>query len=206
MDDNEDIIPKWAVGLSHRDRRFVEEYLVDLNGRNAILRVGRANINEGGYASNESAKVAATQMLRKPKICRAIELALNEFGITKLWIIEELAKIARADLSVFGKIKGGRVIWKDHDDIDPEMLPLIAEMSETVGEFGRTISVKLLNDRPALGRLAKLLGMERNKLELSGPDGGAIPVASPRALFMERLAAMKRNSGGGAEPEDKESV
>jgi phage terminase small subunit len=196
--DNDDVIPKWAVGLSHRQRRFVEEYLVDLNGRNAILRIGRSNPDaDPEYSSDLSARNAALQMKRNPKVCRAIEIALNEFGVTKLWIIEELVKLARADLSQFGCIEEGRVKWKDHAEIDPELLPLMSEMSETITEFGTTITIKLLNDRPALMKLAKLLGMERQKLEISGPDGGAVQVESPRAILMERLAGMKRNSETG---------
>ena len=61
--------PDWAAGLPDRQRCFVEEYLVDLNGTQAAIRAG--------YAETDAA-VEAHRQLRKAKIAAAISDALAE--------------------------------------------------------------------------------------------------------------------------------
>ena len=55
---NEKLNPKQAA--------FVKEYLVDRNGKQALIRAG--------YAAGQSAEVSASRMIRIPKIKLAIEI------------------------------------------------------------------------------------------------------------------------------------
>jgi phage terminase small subunit len=52
-------------GLTPKQERFIEEYLVDFNGTKAAIRAG--------YKPGKSAEVQAYQNLRKPQIAQAIE-------------------------------------------------------------------------------------------------------------------------------------
>lgn len=201
------VTPKWAEGLTHRERLFVEEYLTDLNGTAAMVRIGTEGTTAQGkkYANRESASVASAQMRAKPEVVRAIEIALNEVGVTRLWIIDELGKIARADLSKFLTIEGGKVRVYDHDDIDPGLLPLLSEVSQGFDKDGNAtgITVKLKSDSAALRYLAKLLRMEVDRTEISGPDQGPIEVQDPAERIMAQLRMLKaRNEEAAAKPKE----
>jgi phage terminase small subunit len=55
--------------LTVRQRRFVEEYLIDLNGTQAAIRAGH---------SSKTAKVTASQLLPEPNLRAALEAAVND--------------------------------------------------------------------------------------------------------------------------------
>lgn len=180
--------PAWAAELNIRERRFVEEYLVDLSAKQAAIRAGLGK-------TPKSASEIASRMRRKQTVATAISALLAErAGATGSRIIEELGKLAFADVTDIVKVKDGRVIVTDTDQLSPDQRAAIAEISETVNENGRTIKVKMHEKGAALDRLAKVLGMYRDRVELSGPDGGAITVESVvdvRARILERLARIK---------------
>src|SRR6266853_2383774 len=95
--------------LTAKERTFVEEYLVDLNGTQAAIRAGY---------STRSAAVIAHENLRKPKIALALDRAMAErCGVTRPRIVDELAKIAFSDIR---KV----VTWR------PEMTTVASEGEE----------------------------------------------------------------------------
>lgn len=65
----EDYIEPWAVDLLPDDALFVREFLIDLNGYQAMLRCGKSEVN---------ARTNAARMIRRPKIANAIALAMEE--------------------------------------------------------------------------------------------------------------------------------
>lgn len=72
--------------LRPKQKRFVEEYLIDLNGKQAAVRAG--------YAAG-SAHVTASRLLSRPDIRNLVTSALGDrFGVTHCAIVEELAAIA----------------------------------------------------------------------------------------------------------------
>jgi hypothetical protein len=76
--------------LNPRQKSFVEQYLVDLNGTQAAIRAG--------YSPGSAAEIAY-ENLRKPHIAEAIAKALAEHGgIMAARIVDELAKIAFSDI------------------------------------------------------------------------------------------------------------
>jgi phage terminase small subunit len=74
--------------LTPRQRRFIEEYLIDLNGTGAAIRAG--------YSPN-AAKEIASENLTKPNIAAAVDRAIAErsrrTGITADRVLMELAKV-----------------------------------------------------------------------------------------------------------------
>ena len=82
--------------LTDRQRRFVEEYLVDLNAAAAAIRAG--------YAAT-SARTVGPRLKALPKIRAALEAAMAErrrrVAVTQDRVIEELARIAFADIRDF---------------------------------------------------------------------------------------------------------
>jgi phage terminase small subunit len=83
-----------AAGLNPKQARFVAEYLVDLNGKQAAIRAGY---------SPRSAEVTASKLLRVPKVAEAVRRAnerrLDRVEVTADTVLRELLLIARTDLA-----------------------------------------------------------------------------------------------------------
>ena len=75
--------------MTAKQGRFVDEYLIDLNGTQAAIRAG--------YSPNTAHDIAS-ENLRKPNIAAAVALAMAErskrTGITADRVLEEIAKLA----------------------------------------------------------------------------------------------------------------
>lgn len=80
--------------LTPKQKRFVEEYLIDLNATQAAIRAGY---------SKKTAKSTGCENLTKPDIAKAIQQAkLNRSERTKIdadWLLTRLADEADADIS-----------------------------------------------------------------------------------------------------------
>ena len=79
-----------AKALKRRERDFVREYLIDLNGTQAAIRVGY---------KEQTAPSAASRLLRKPEV-RAyrdalLQEAFEDIGVTKYTIAHEVWEIFR---------------------------------------------------------------------------------------------------------------
>lgn len=81
------------MSLSPKQLRFVQEYLVDLNGKRAAIAAG--------YSAKTS-EVTASKMLRIPKVQAAIQEGQKAkeklLDISKERILKELARIAFSDI------------------------------------------------------------------------------------------------------------
>lgn len=80
------------AGLTAKQQRFVEEYLVDLNATQAAIRAG--------YKA-KTAAVIGSENLKKPYVKAEIQKRQqeksNKTGITQERVLNELAKVAFAD-------------------------------------------------------------------------------------------------------------
>lgn len=85
-----------ANGLTARQQRFVDEYMVDLNATQAAIRAGY---------SERSAQVIGAENLTKPIVAAEIQArraAMSEkLEITREWVLQELAAIAKANATDF---------------------------------------------------------------------------------------------------------
>jgi len=90
--------------LTPRQRRFVEEYLVDLNGKQAAIRAGY---------SPKTAEVQASQSLRNVKVQAAITAAQarrsQRIELTQDTVLRELAVLALSDLTHYAIDDAGNV-------------------------------------------------------------------------------------------------
>lgn len=167
--------------LTDKQKKFVEEYLIDLNATQAAIRAGY---------KPENAQQIGSENLSKLVISEAIQKAMNKRSarteITQDMVLNELAKIAFSNGSDFAKVttkKCKRQVWDqesetyvekevdeqfveliDTDKLSPEKKAAIAEISE--GKFG--ISVKSCDKVKALELLGKHLGMFKDKVEVNG--------------------------------------
>lgn len=123
------------MSLTPKQQRFVQEYLIDLNGSAAAVRAG--------YSQN-SAKEIAVENLTKPPIREAIDKALalraDRTETTADFVIQELRKIACAEVEKYtggDKLKALELLGK-HLGMFKEQLQLTggsAEMPKIQVEF-----------------------------------------------------------------------
>ena len=155
--------------LTVKQAKFVSEYLVDLNARQAAIRAGY---------SKRSAAVIGHENLNKPYIASAIAVAVarreKRTEITQDRVLLEYARIAFADMDTYVTWGPGGVTLNESSELPVGASAAVSEVTESVTEKGNTVRFKLHDKQAALGMLAKHLGMMPDKIEHGGPDGGPI--------------------------------
>lgn len=146
--------------MTKKQKRFIEEYLVDLNATQAAIRAGY---------SPDTAKSIGNENLTKPDIRAHIDKAMAErskrTGINADRVVQELAKIALVNAidvidPTTATIKDGAL---------PEDTAAIQSVKvKTFGEDGLEREIKMADKIKALELLGKHLGMFKDKIELSG--------------------------------------
>lgn len=185
----EDGCPPWAEGLTDRERAFVEQYIVDLNPTEAAVR---ASIGKTRKSSTE----VASRLRKKPIVAAAISRLMSErAGVSGAGVINEIARLAFSKATDFARVVNGALIVTDTDELSEDQKAAIAEISETVGEGGRTVRVKLHDKLTALDKLAKVLSLYKERVEISGPNGSAIQIettiADVRAKLDDKMARLR---------------
>lgn len=146
--------------VTKKQKRFVEEYLIDLNATQAAIRAGYSP-DTAGSIGNEN--------LKKPEIRTHIGKAMAErskrTGVNADRVVEELAKIAF--------VNANEVIDPDTATIRKDALPedtaaIQSVKVKTFGEDGLEREIKMADKIKALELLGRHLGMFKDKVEVSG--------------------------------------
>lgn len=146
--------------MTQKQKRFIEEYLIDLNATQAAIRAGY---------SLDTAKSIGSENLTKPDIQARIAKAMAErsrrTGVNADRVVMELAKIAF--------VNAKDVIDPDTATVKPDALPedtaaIQSVKVKTFGEDGLEREVKMADKLRALELLGRHLGMFKDKVELSG--------------------------------------
>ena len=167
--------------LTPKQARFVEEYLVDLNGKQAAIRAG--------YTS-KTAEVQASRLLRHVTVQAALQAAMQARSkrttVTADRVVAELAKIAFANMRDYWPRPGETINleWLDHDQTAAIAEITIDEVVDAAGVLHRRTRLKLHDKKGALDSLARHLGMfvDRHAAE------GSIEYRVMRMTPEERLA------------------
>lgn len=174
------------MSLTPKQDLFVAEYLVDLNATQAAIRAG--------YSAKTAAE-QASRLLTNVKVSDSIKQAMDARSarteITQDRVLQELAKIGFSDIRKvvrwgsteirMAEGKDGEPVAEAYhglhlisaDDIDDATAAAISEVSE--GREG--LKIKLHDKKGALVDIGRHIGMFKDRMELSGPDGGPIPLA-----------------------------
>ena len=137
--------------LTEKQKRFVAEYLVDLNATAAAKRAGY---------SEKSASRIAIELLNKTQVSEEIKKRRGELQsklkITQEKVLQELAAIAFANGTDFVTVTGaGLLDVKPTSQVSKEKLPAIAGI-----KYSQTgIEIKLHDKVRALELLGKHLGV-----------------------------------------------
>ena len=173
--------------LTDLQRKFVKEYLIDLNATQAAIRAGY---------SEKTAYNAGHENLKKPLISAALQSEMKKrerrTEITADRVLRELAKIGFSEMTDFLEVETARVVvghdeetgepiseirqlvlMKDTATTPKEKLAAIAEVKQA---RDGSISFRLHDKKGALDSIAKHLGMFVEKREVTGAGGGPIIV------------------------------
>lgn len=136
--------------MTEKQKRFVEEYLIDLNATQAAIRAG--------YSVKNADKIGS-ELLGKTGVQKAVSEAIAErsrrTGVNQDRVIRELARIAFSNFSDIVDPDTAR-IRKDATEDD---LACIQSIKIKPNEFGTEREVRLFDKRAALVDLGKHLGM-----------------------------------------------
>lgn len=147
--------------LNEKQKRFVEEYLIDLSATQAAIRAGYSYSTAGSIGS---------ELLKKPEVAEAIETAIavrsKRTGFTQDRVLRELAKVAFLNpldvVDTDGRIK---------PDAEQDDLACIEGIkykhSDSDTGFSSEREVKFASKLKALELLGKHLGMFNDKVDLN---------------------------------------
>lgn len=149
--------------MNAMQRRFVQEYKIDLNATQAAIRAG--------YCKN-TAYSMGHQLLKKLEIAEAIEheleLCCERTRVTKDKVIRELARIGFANVgSILDDANGGLLEGLSKDDL----AAISSVKTKTIkGDDDELIierEIKFHDKGKALEQLGRHLGMFNDKLDLT---------------------------------------
>lgn len=110
-------------GLTPKQRRFVEEYLVDLNATQAAIKAG---------CPPKTARSMACKWLTKPHIVSALQVARDKLSKRTEWtqarVIAQLAPIAEADIGDILDFSGDRLTMRAPSTISDAARKAIASV------------------------------------------------------------------------------
>ena len=140
--------------MTKKQKRFCEEYLIDLNATQAAIRAG--------YSAVSANKIAAENMA-KPDIGAYIAKAMAErskrTGINADRVLTELAKIAF--------VNAADVIDASDATLREDAAPIQSVKVKTFGEDGLEREIKMADKLKALELLGKHLGMFEDRLKVA---------------------------------------
>lgn len=165
--------------MTERQKRFCNEYLIDLNVTQAAIRAGYTP----KYANKK-----AYELLDKPEIKEYLDKKIKDRGqrteITQDKVVNELAAIAFSNASDFFKVidktvtVGGSIVLDDegnprtYKDVEFVNTDKLSEANKkvisSIKQGSNGLEIKLNDKLKALELLGKHLGMFKDKVELSG--------------------------------------
>lgn len=144
--------------LTEKQKRFCEEYLIDLNATQAAIRAGY---------SPDTSEAIGSENLRKPQLRARINAAIAErskrTGVTADRVVRELAKLAFVNATDVIDTQHGTVL----ENASREDTACISAVKVKVGEDFTEREIRLCDKTKALELLGKHLGMFSDNVKLS---------------------------------------
>ena len=177
--------------LTPKQKRFIEEYLCDLNATQAAIRAGysKRRASELGY-----------QLLQKTTVQKAISKAQVERSgrtqITQDQVLQELAKIGFANMADYMRVGSNGDPCLDFSALTRDQAAALVEV--TVEDFVdgrgedardvRKVKFKLADKRAALVDIGKHLGMFVDRHEITGRGSGPVEVDASHKANLDNLS------------------
>ena len=147
--------------LIYKQQRFVEEYVIDLNGKQAAIRAGYEPANADAQAS---------YMLTLPKVKQEVDRLTEKkalkAGIKADRVVKELALIAFANMKDYARWNNQKVRFLSSLHTPYEEGVVVSEVSSSQNKYGCAVKIKLHDKVSALEKLGKHLGLWKEKTPL----------------------------------------
>ena len=164
------------MALTKKQALFVQEYLIDLNGKQAAIRAG--------YTVRR-AEVTASELLANRKVSEAVAAAMQKreqrTQITQDRVLQELARLAFFDLRRAYNPDGTLKLPQDIDDDTAAGLAGLDTVTTSMGGGDdeapvslTTKKVKGFDKKGALELCMRHLGMFNDKLQVSAIVSGGV--------------------------------
>lgn len=164
------------AGLTAKQERFVEEFLLDLNAKQAAIRAG--------YAHN-SAEVQGSRLLSNANVSVEIERRRGErsekLNIDAVWVLKRLSDEAKADIAdLYDKNTGALLpvhewplIWRQGLVQSIESKELFEGKGDDREHIGRVRKIKLDNRVRRLELIGKHVQVNafQDQVHVQGIDG-----------------------------------
>lgn len=172
--------------LTPKARRFVEEYLVDLDASNAAKRAGY---------STRTAKQLGYQLLKRPAVKAALEAAqatrAKKTGITQERVLLELEQLAFSNLSDYVMTDDGHLSLAEGAP-EHAMRAVASLKRRTITRpdgLIREVEFRLWDKPGSLKLAGRHVGLFADRVEHSGPGGGPIKLETIQAMSDAELKA-----------------
>lgn len=136
--------------MTKKQKRFVEEYLIDLNATQAAIRAGYS----AKTAQEQSSRLLSNVMVQEA-ISKAMAARSRRTGINQDRVLTELAKIGFAKIT--DVVDPDTV--KIKEDAKEDDLACIQSIKIKPNEFGIEREIKMYDKRAALVDIGKHLGL-----------------------------------------------
>lgn len=152
--------------MTRKQQRFVEEYLIDLNGTQAAIRAGY---------SPASASTQAGENMRNPQIRAYIDKAMAErskrTGVNADRVILELARIAFINAPDVIDLDEATIKNGAKKDDTAAIQSVKIKKIPTEDGYITEREIKLADKLSALEKIGKHIGMFKDNIHLSGEIG-----------------------------------
>lgn len=146
--------------MTGKQKRFCEEYLIDLNATQAAIRAGYSLAT----ANEQGARLLANVSISK-EIARSVAERSRRTGVNADRVVRELARIAFANAGDL--IDAGDATLKD--DASPDDLAAIQSIKvKDMGEMGVEREIRMADKLKALELLGRHLGLFDDRLRVEG--------------------------------------
>jgi len=166
--------------LTPKQKRFVAEYLIDLNATAAYKRAGYAG-------KGNSAEVAACVLLSNVKVAKAVQDAIKlrseRTEITQDRVLQEYAKLAFLDPRRFYNENGGLIpVPQLPADVAAALagMEVVVERNGTDDDgnhqYADVSKIKFIDKKGALDSVARHLGMFNDKITHAGDANNPVQI------------------------------
>ncbi|MXN46068.1 terminase small subunit [Shinella kummerowiae] len=178
--------------LSEKQKRFVSEYVIDLNATQAAIRAGYS----AKTAQQQGSRLLLNVVVQE-ELSRQQSKVAERLEITKERIVDELAKIGFSNMLDYMRAGPDGDPYLDFSGLTRDQAAALSEV--TVEDFKdgrgedardvRRVKFKLHDKKGALVDLAKMLGFVVEKHEHTGKDGA--PIQTETRTWREVLRSEK---------------
>jgi phage terminase small subunit len=135
--------------------------------------------------------VTGPETLLKPAVAELVEQAFKERAkaseITADMVLAELARVGFSNMAHFARWNEHGVLLTDSDKLTEDAARCVAEVSQTVTAEGGTVKFKLHDEVAALEKLGRHRGMFKEKVEITGTDGGPVELSDAKTALLRGL-------------------